>query len=139
VKFRLSLSVYFELIALIISKMKHKKDVLFDKSFNFSLRVVNLYKFLASEKKEYIMSKQIIRSGTSIGANIREAKGGISKADFSAKIAISYKESLETQYWLELLFKSDFIDEKLFNSLFVDCEELSKILYATLKTTRFKN
>lgn len=116
--------------------MYHQKDVLCQKSFNFSLRIVELYKFLTKEQKEYIMSKQVIRSGTSIGANIREAKGGISKADFSSKMAIAYKESLETQYWLEILFKSNYFDRPLFESLLEDCAELSKILYATIKTSR---
>lgn len=119
--------------------MKHEKDILFDKSFDFALRIVGLHKFLKTVKKEYILSKQILRSGTSIGANIREAKGAISKADFAAKLSISYKESLETQYWLELLYKSELLEEKMFKSLFQDCDEISKILYSSLKTVKNKN
>ena len=113
-----------------------KKDVLGSKSFSFAVRVVRLSQFLQDEKKEFVLSKQVLRSGTSIGANIKESKGGISKADFSAKMSIAFKESLETQYWLELLFETDYIDEKLYESLNEDCVELSKILTASLKTSR---
>jgi len=116
--------------------MNNKQDVLISKSFDFALRILNLQKYLIKEHKEFVISHQIIKSGTSIGVNIREAKGAISRVDFSAKISIAYKESLETQYWLELLYRGEYIREKLFKSLFVDCEELSKILYVSLKTSR---
>ncbi len=118
---------------------KKRENVLVDKSFSFSIRIVNLYKFLCSEKKEYVLSKQILRSGTSIGANIEEANGGISKADFSNKISIAYKEARETRYWIKLLHETKYIDSKLFNSLDKDNEELLKLLFSTLKTSRLSN
>jgi four helix bundle protein len=109
---------------------------LYKKSYEFAIRVVKSYQFLSDEKKEFILSKQLLRSGTSIGANIAEANGAISKADFSAKLSISYKECLETKYWLNLLKDTKFIEEKLFQSLFDDADELAKILYTILKKTR---
>ena len=114
------------------------KDILKKKSFAFAIRIVRLYQFLIEKKKEYVLAKQILRSGTSIGANVQEAHGGISKADFSAKVSIAYKESKETQYWIQLLHETDYIDTKLFDSLLEDCEELSKMLFSILKTTRIK-
>lgn len=116
--------------------MKSKKDVLVPKSFAFALEILQLYQTLSKEKREFILSKQVLKSGTSIGANIREAKGAISKADFSAKLSISYKESLETQYWLELLFEGGYLAENLYKKMFANCEELSKILYSAIKTSR---
>lgn len=115
-----------------------KENIIIDKSFNFSVRIINLYKYLCYNKNEYILSKQILKSGTSIGANIEEAHGGVSKADFSSKISIAYKESRETSYWLRLLNKTGFISQKMFNSIYNDCEELSKILYTIIKTSRNK-
>lgn len=112
---------------------------LYKKSYAFAIRVVKGYQYLSKEKREFILSKQLLKSGTSIGANIAEANGAISKADFSSKISIAYKESLETKYWLELLLDTDFISEKTFNSMHKDADELSKILYSILKTTRIKN
>lgn len=116
--------------------MIDENNVLANKSFKFAKRIVKLYQFLNHEKKDYIISKQILKSGTSVGANITEANGAISKLDFSSKISIAYKESLETKYWLKLLHETEYIEKKLFESLFNDCDELSKILYAILKTTR---
>jgi|WetSurMetagenome_2_1015567.scaffolds.fasta_scaffold201220_1 four helix bundle protein len=113
-----------------------KVNVIKDKSFKFAIRIVNLYKYLSKEKQEYILSKQILKSGTSIGANIVEAHEGISTADFSNKISIAYKESKETKYWLYLLYETDFLDRKIFNSLLKDCEEINKILFTILKKTR---
>lgn len=113
-----------------------KENVVKDKSFKFAVRVVNLYKYLCNEKKEYVLSKQILKSGTSIGANVEEADGGISKSDFSDKISIAYKEAKETHYWLRLLKETNYIDEKIFNSLIDDCDELCKLLFSILKTTR---
>ena len=98
-----------------------------------------MYKLLSETKKEYVLSKQILKSGTSIGANITEANGAISKQDFSAKMSIAYKESLETKYWLRLLHETNYIEKKVFENLFNDCDELSKILFAILKTTRINN
>jgi len=110
------------------------------KSYAFALRIVKAYKYLSAEKREFVLSRQLLRSGTSIGANVAEAIGGLSKADFSAKISIAYKEALETEYWLQLLKDSDYLDENAFNSIFNDCVELSKILFTILKTTgRIRN
>lgn len=106
------------------------------KTFKFAVRIVRLYQYLCKEKNEYILSKQILKSGTSVGANVEEAGGGISKIDFSYKISISYKEAKETHYWLRLLKETDYLNDRLFNSLIYDCEEICKILYSILKTTR---
>jgi four helix bundle protein len=113
-----------------------KKNVIKDKSFAFALRIVKLYQFLCDTKKEYILSKQVLRSGTSIGANVRESEHGQSKADFIHKISIALKEANETEYWLELLFQSGYLDENLFLSIKQDCEEILKILTAIVKTSK---
>jgi len=112
---------------------------LVDKSYAFAVRVVNAYKYLIKEHKEYVLSKQFLRCGTSIGANITEAQGGISKADFSAKLSISYKEALETKYWLNLLKDTEYLNEKMFTSLHSDAEELCKMLYSAIKSSRGTN
>ncbi len=112
-----------------------KNSLAYDKAYLFAVRIVNLHKFLLS-KNEYILSKQILRCGTSIGANLAEATGGISKADFSAKISISYKECQETKYWLRLMKDTDYISLEQYESLNKDAEEISKILFAILKKTR---
>lgn len=109
------------------------KIIVRDKSFEFAVRIVNLSIFLRDNKREFILSKQIIRSGTSIGANIEEASGGISKADFKNKLSIAYKEARETHFWLKLLHRTNYIDLKMFKSLEFDCIELKKILYTILK------
>lgn len=119
--------------------MLTKDDILFKKSFSFAVRVVKLSAMLREEKKEFVLSKQLLRSGTSIGANIVEANGAISKSDFSAKISISYKESLETKYWLDLLHETKYVETKLYASIRNDADELSKILYSILKTTRIRS
>ena len=113
-------------------------SIILEKSFNFAIRIIKLHKFLCKDKKEYELSKQILRSGTSIGANIEEAHGGISNSDFSNKISIAYKEARETKYWLRLLFAADYIKENLFDSLFKDCDELCMISFAILNSTRIK-
>lgn len=113
-----------------------RESVLRDKSYAFGVRVVRLSQFLVSEHKEYVLSKQILRSGTSIGALICEAEYGISKADFRNKMSIALKEANETEYWLSILKDTDYINEKMFRSLSVDCVELIKMLIATVKTTR---
>lgn len=92
-----------------------------------------------SDKKEFILSKQLLRSGTSVGANIVEANGAISKADFSSKMSIAYKECLETKYWLSLLKDSGDLDVRSFKNLFEKADEIGKILFSILKTTRIKN
>ena len=109
---------------------------LLEKSYAFAVRIVKSYQFLSSQKREFVLSKQLLRCGTSIGANVSEANGAVSKADFSAKIAISYKECLETKYWLSLLRDTDLIDQSIFQSLYSDADELAKILYTILKKTR---
>lgn len=117
---------------------KSGENVLLDKSFLFAIRIIRLYQYLCKEHKEFVLSKQILRSGTSIGANIEEAHGGISDADFSNKISTSYKEARETKYWLRLLYATDFIKKKLFDSMFNDCDELCKLSFKILDTTRIK-
>ena len=110
-------------------------NVVVEKSKRFAIRIINLYKYLKEEKNEFIMSKQILRSGTSIGANIREASNAQSKKDFLSKMYISLKETGETQYWLELLVETDFISQKQFDSLHPECEELLKLLTSITKST----
>ena len=113
-----------------------KANVLYEKAYAFAVRVVKAYQFLSAEKREYVLSKQLLRCGTSIGANVTEANGAISDADFSAKISIAYKECLETKYWLNLLYDTDFITPKMFESMFTDADELGKMLFTTLRSTR---
>ena len=114
-----------------------KKDsVLRNKSYAFGVRVVRLSQFLVAEHKEFVLSKQVLRSGTAIGALAREAEYGISKADFRNKMSIALKEANETEYWLSILKDTDYINEKLFQSRNQDCVELIKILIATVKTSR---
>ncbi|OIP86993.1 four helix bundle protein [Candidatus Shapirobacteria bacterium CG_4_8_14_3_um_filter_35_11] len=105
-----------------------KENIIQDKSFKFALQIINLYKNLIEIKKEYVLSKQVLRSGTSIGLNIEESIGGQSKNDFLAKISIAYKEARETMYWLKLLKESKYINEIEFNNLFNDLDEILKIL-----------
>ena len=107
-----------------------------DKSYDFALRIIKLYKYLIEEKKEYVLSKQILRSDTSIGANVEEAIGGQSRKDFLAKISIAYKETRESHYWLRLLSDSSFLDKEVAQSLLSDCEELLKIFGSIQKTTK---
>lgn len=113
-----------------------KENVVFEKSKKFALRIIKLYKYLCNEKKEFVLSKQILRSGTSIGANIAEAEYGISKKDFLSKMYISLKETSETLYWLELLKGSEYISEREFNSLADDCVELKKLLSSITKSSQ---
>jgi four helix bundle protein len=110
-----------------------ERNLIQDKSKIFALRVIRLYQYLCDAKKEYVLSKQILRSGTSIGANVREAQRGQSKADFYAKLYIALKEADETAYWLELLYESNYINKDEFESIYVDCEELIKLLVSITK------
>ena len=103
---------------------------------DFAVRIVRLYQFLCESKKEYVLSKQVLKSGTSIGANLKEALRGQSRADFCAKVNISLKEASETEYWLELLYRTEYITETQFNSIHGDCVELIKILTSITKSTR---
>lgn len=111
-------------------------SIILDKSLKFAARIVNLHKYLIKQKKETVISKQIIRSGTSIGANANEAIYGVSKADFISKLQISLKETAETEYWLRLLMMSEYITEQEGNSLLDDCLEIKKILVSTLNTAK---
>jgi four helix bundle protein len=112
-----------------------KENPLKNKSYAFALRIIGLYRFL-EEKKEFVLSKQVLRSGTAIGALISEAKFGQSKADFISKMSIALKEANETDYWLNLLKDSSFIDEKLFKSLSEDINEIIAMLVSTVKTLK---
>ena len=107
-----------------------------EKSFLFAVRIVNLYKYLTSKKHEIVISKQLLRCGTSIGANITEAQQGQSRADFISKLSIALKEACETNYWLRLLNATGYISEKEFSSIIADCKELEKMLTAILKSTK---
>ena len=99
-----------------------------EKSFAFALRIVKLYQNLNGKKKEFVLSKQVLRSGTSIGANLEESRGAQSSSDFQAKISIAYKEARETSYWLRLLHASKYLTDRQFDSVHSDCEELVRIL-----------
>ncbi|HXG85398.1 MAG TPA: four helix bundle protein [Pyrinomonadaceae bacterium] len=112
------------------------QSALREKSYAFALRVVKLCRYLAENKKEFVLSKQVLRSGTSIGANIEEAFQGQSKADFIAKLSISLKESFETNFWLRLLRDSEYLSQNEAASILTDCEELQKLLTASIKTTK---
>ena len=107
-----------------------------DKSFAFAIRIVNLSKYLQSEKKEFVLSKQVLRSGTSIGANLSEAQQAQSRADFTSKLNIALKEATETQYWLRLLHATGYLDSHEFESPYCDCDELVKILVTSIKTIK---
>ncbi|NOX99737.1 MAG: four helix bundle protein [Verrucomicrobia bacterium] len=107
-----------------------------DKSYAFALRIVKLYRYLCEDKKEFVLSKQIVRSGTSIGANIEEAIGGQSERDFIFKMSIAYKEARETHYWIRLLRDSNIIEENEAKSLIDDCEELLKLSGSIIKTMK---
>ena len=105
-----------------------------EKSKSFAIRIVRLYQYLKDEKNEYVLSKQLLRSGTSVGANLSEAKYAISRNDFIAKQYIALKEVSETLYWLELLFKTDYLTQEQYDSIYQDAEELRKLLSSSTKT-----
>jgi four helix bundle protein len=107
-----------------------------DKSFGFALRIVKLYRYLKENKKEYVLSKQVLRSGTAIGALVRESQYAESKADFIHKLSIALKEANETDYWIELLYQSGYLEEKSYQSIHADIKELLKILASIVKTTK---
>ena len=113
--------------------------ILEDKCMNFSIRIVGLCRFLNEEKHEYRIADQMFRSGTSIGANLAEAQCAVSRNDFISKLHISLKESNETLYWLQLLYRTRFITEKQFKSVYADCEELKRILMSASKKARANN
>ena len=112
------------------------ENIIADKSLEFALRVVRLYKYLCEEKKEFVLSKQVLRSGTSIGANIKEALHAQSTKDFIAKLHISLKEASETEYWLTLLSQSGYITEEQYSSINDDCVEIIRILTSIINTTK---
>jgi len=114
-------------------------NIIQEKSFAFAVRIVNLYKYLRYEKKEDVLSKQVLRSGTSIGANIEEGIGGQSDKDFISKLSIAYKEVRETIYWIKLLLKTDFLSPEQAESILQDAEELCKIIAKILITMKNKN
>jgi four helix bundle protein len=115
--------------------MKTENTIL-EKSKKFALRIIKLYKYLCLVKKEFVMSKQILRSGTSIGANVREGNRGQTKPDFITKMSIAYKEADETSYWLELLFESGYLNQKAFESIYEDNIELLRLLSSIIITSR---
>lgn len=115
-----------------------KENILKGKSFLFAIRIVNLYKFLKKQHGEYILSQQLIRSGTSVGAIVREAEHAESLKDFIHKLSIGLKEANESKYWLDLLFATEFITKRMYESINKDCEELLKLLTASVKTSRQK-
>jgi four helix bundle protein len=113
-----------------------KENVIIEKSFDFAVKIVRLYKKLTTERKEYVISKQLLRCGTSIGANIEEAVGGISKKEFIAKLQIAYKEARETKYWLRLMIETDSIDKPEAEKLILDIEEIIRILVSIIKSSK---
>ena len=115
-----------------------KENIIQQKSFLFAVRIINLYKYLTTKKKEFVLSKQILRSGTSIGANIEESIGGRSDKEFLFKLEISYKEARETIYWLKLLKKTDYISISEFESIYAEAEEICKILAKIIITLKGK-
>ena len=115
-----------------------KENAIKLKSFDFALRIIKLYQYLIDQKKEYVLSKQLLRSGTAMGAIIRESEHAESKPDFIHKLSVALKEANETEYWIELLSKSNFIDEKSFQSIQADIIELLRLLTSILKTSKNK-
>ncbi|MEL1255117.1 four helix bundle protein [Flavobacterium sp. DGU38] len=113
-------------------------NIIKTKSFNFALRIIKLFQFLKDDKKEYVLSKQLLRSGTAIGALIRESEQAESKKDFIHKLAIAQKEANETDYWLELLFQSNYLNENQFQSIKSDIVEINKILASIIITSKQK-
>ena len=114
-------------------------NTVLNKSFEFAVRIVKLYKFLTANQKEYVLAKQILRSGTSIGANVHEAVEGFSNKDFQFKLNIALKEARETEYWLKLLYETDYISERQYSHINNDCTEILKLLVSILKTLDQKN
>lgn len=112
------------------------ESLVYNKAFKFAVRIVKMYKCLSKEQNEYTLSKQVLRSGTSIGANVKEAIQASSKRDFLMKMNIALKEASETDYWLELLTATDYLDPKVSESIMNDCKELNKMLTSIVKTTK---
>lgn len=114
------------------------ENIIESKSFEFAIRIVNLYKYLTTEKQEYVLSKQLLKSGTSIGANVAEAQKAQTKPDFNSKMNVALKESNETYYWLRLLYKTDYLLQNEFDSIEKDIKEIIAILTSICKKTNFK-
>lgn len=114
------------------------ENIIESKSFEFAIRIVNLYKYLTAEKQEYVLSKQLLKSGTSIGANVAEAQKAQTKPDFNSKMNVALKESNETYYWLRLLYKTDYLLQNEFDSIEKDIKEIIAILTSICKKTNFK-
>ena len=112
------------------------ENTVLNKSKKFAVRIVNLYKYLCAEKSEFVLSKQLLRSGTSIGANVREANQAQSKNDFISKMSIALKEASESEYWLELLHETDYLSDEQFSSIYADCTELNKLLISIVKSAK---
>jgi four helix bundle protein len=119
-----------------IGQLKMKENIIKDKSFDFALRIVKLYQYLIEFKKEFVLSKQLLRSGTAIGALVREAEQAESKADFIHKLSISLKEANESEYWIELLFKASYIEANQYQSINTDLQEILKLLVSIIKTSK---
>jgi four helix bundle protein len=120
-----------------IENMEEKENnLILTESKKFALRIIKLYRYLAFEKHEYVLSKQAVRSGTSIGANIREAVQAQSRADFLSKMQIALKEASETEYWLELLYESAYLNRTEFEDIYADCNQLNRILISIVKSTK---
>ena len=113
-----------------------RENVLLDKSFAFAIRIVNLYKYLCALKKEYLLSKQLLRCGTSIGSNVNEAQDAQSRNDFISKLSISLKEARESKYWIELLKETGYLSEKEANNILADLIEIIKLLISIIKSTK---
>lgn len=113
-----------------------KENLIIDKSKQFAIRIIRLYQHLNENNREFVLSKQILRSGTSIGANVREAVQAQSRKDFVSKMQIALKEASETEYWLELLHETDYLSDKEFESIYADCASINKILISIVKTSR---
>ena len=114
-------------------------SIIKNKSFSFAIRIINLYKFLIENKREYVLSKQLLRSGTAVGALVREAQNAESSADFVHKLGVAQKENDETLYWLELLFETNYLDENEYNSIQNDANELLKMIRSAIITSKRNN
>lgn len=125
----------FNFILLMLERKQPESDI-YNLSKSFALRIVNLYKYLRVIKKEYVISKQLLRSGTSVGANVHEAKNAQSRPDFNSKMNISLKEANETEYWLDLLADADYISQKQYDSIKADCNHIVAVLTKIVKATK---
>ena len=115
---------------------KFSNSIVVNKSYNFAVRIIKLYKYLSETKREFIISKQMLRSGTSVGANVRESQNAESDADFIHKLGIAQKECDETLYWLELLYETNYLNDKELDSIHLDCEEILKIIKSIILTKK---